>query len=457
MKIKLVAGTVIVVVGAWAGATFYTGSQLKQRLPEMITNANTELAANKIPAVLSLENVQSGFLSTTADLVLKSNDQSLMTFTAKAAHGPLPNFSSFGLANVEANLTNADGFKKMFGLKTDNLTAQLSSVISFSGASKTQINMSPIKESTPLFEVETSPIKLSINFVDSTTFNTQLETDKLTIKQPSMLSADQFNELVTEKLSLTATQSASATKLPNANVKTSIAKLSITNVDNKQYSTNISDIKFDAALTSKDNAFSVSYVGSTGDMTVGNANVGKLSFDSSFDNLATDIFAQNGNAFAALAGSINMLGQNVSQMDEATLASKPSLTIKKYELANASGSANLTAQVNFQAPKADAQTMFDSLPVSVAKASLINDKAFVQTLIEQVLTVDGLPAEEAKKQALNNMEQAIGMGQMFNLIAVADEKIKFEISLENGKVMLNGKELTEQQIQQMMGMVGGGF
>nr|WP_306803951.1 DUF945 family protein [Providencia sp. PROV037] len=77
MKKSLVAVGVIVALGAvWTGASWYTGSKVKDELDKVILKTNDFFAVNVPESGLNfkVENYEKGVFSSTADIVITSAD-----------------------------------------------------------------------------------------------------------------------------------------------------------------------------------------------------------------------------------------------------------------------------------------------------------------------------------------------------------------------------------------------
>lgn len=158
MKKSLVAVGVIVALGAvWTGASWYTGSKVKDELDRVILKTNDFFAVNVPESGLNfkVENYEKGVFSSKADIVITSADSASpddsIVFKTNIDHGPFPlsQVAKFNLlpklAATQIELANNATTKELFEATQGKPFIHGSAVIGYSKSIDTNLELIPVE------------------------------------------------------------------------------------------------------------------------------------------------------------------------------------------------------------------------------------------------------------------------------------------------------------------------
>lgn len=195
MKKSLVAVGVIVALGAvWTGASWYTGSKVKDELDRVILKTNDFFAVNVPESGVNfkLENYKKGVFSSQADIVITSSDSTTpdesIVFKANIDHGPFPisQVAKFNLmpklAATQVELANNATTKELFEATKGKPFIHGNAVIGYSKSIDTNLELIPVEYSKDDATVSFSGSKLDISTTaDLAAVDASLITDSLVI------------------------------------------------------------------------------------------------------------------------------------------------------------------------------------------------------------------------------------------------------------------------------------
>ncbi|GAB1437788.1 YdgA family protein [Providencia sp.] len=157
MKKSLVAVGVIVALGAvWTGASWYTGSKVKDELDRVILKTNDFFAVNVPESGLNfkIEDYKKGVFSSTANIVITSADSASpddsIIFKTNIDHGPFPlsQVAKFNLmpklAATQVELANNATTKELFEATKGKPFVHGSAVIGYSKSIDTSLELIPV-------------------------------------------------------------------------------------------------------------------------------------------------------------------------------------------------------------------------------------------------------------------------------------------------------------------------
>ncbi|WP_272670650.1 YdgA family protein [Providencia sp. PROV147] len=176
MKKSLFAVGVIVALGAvWTGASWYTGSKVKDELDRVILKTNDFFAVNVPEAGLNfkVENYEKGVFSSKADIVITSADSvtpdDSIIFKTNIDHGPFPlsQVAKFNLlpklAATQIELANNATTKELFEATKGKPFVNGSAVIGYSKSIDTNLELIPVEYSKDDISLSFSGSKFDVS------------------------------------------------------------------------------------------------------------------------------------------------------------------------------------------------------------------------------------------------------------------------------------------------------
>ncbi|MGG4607136.1 YdgA family protein [Providencia sp. Me31A] len=193
MKKSLVAVGVIVALGVvWTGASWYTGSKVKDELDRVILKTNDFFAVNVPESGLNfkVEGYERGVFSSTANIVITSADSTSpddsIIFKTNIDHGPFPlsQVAKFNLmpklAATQVELANNATTKELFEATKGKPFIHGSAVIGYSKSIDTSLELIPVDYSKDDVSISFSGSKFDVSTTaDLGSVDASLITDNL--------------------------------------------------------------------------------------------------------------------------------------------------------------------------------------------------------------------------------------------------------------------------------------
>lgn len=459
MKLTKIVLSVVAVIGAVAvGGSWYTGKQVEEKYQELVVQANNQLKqlSGEFGANIELKDVQIDrhFFISNAKYRLEvglGNGKKLdFVGNDKLHHGPLPlnRLAKLNLAPVmmsaESKLQAPEALKKLMG---EHIGTGFSN-ISYSGDVEGHFDISPIKHSDETGHIETTPIKVQYSYdqklkgVDST-----VELESLKIK------AEEFDFQIQGIVYDVQTENNES--YPNLTLGKGSGKINA--IEFKSKDGKLSQIK--DVVVKGDNLLKGDRLISTGDLEAATFNIegvemGKLKMD-----MAYDLDAKLTNDITPLLSNPQTLeNEKTGELLLQLLAKSFKFHINNFSLENSKGKVDLALLLNMA--QFDPQNLGNMQAVlqalSTSKFTSNINRQYAEDIIRQVsIVTEKLGEEEAKafaKQQVDAVFLNAGVEQ-YGLRKVDDNNVKIELTIDNGKVNLNGRELTEDELQMALFMI----
>lgn len=176
------------------------------------------------------------------------------------------------------------------------------------------------------------------------------------------------------------------------------------------------------------------------------ASLGKFTFDSDMD-IDAKSYDEVMNAAIYKPEASAQLEQVVEQL----LAKQPKLNIKALNLENNKGKNHLSLAVNLtKLPSEDENKSLKDM-LSVFKQSALNlviNIPAAEEMMKQFATLEPATNEQDSSSAIKAaMEEIKGQAVQSGLFSVSDQEIKSNITIDNGEVKLNGRPVSEEELQ----------
>lgn len=457
MKLTKIAVAVVAVVGAVAvGGSWYTGKQVEQRYQEFIQRGNQslkQLATYGIIAEIKDVQFQRHFFSSDVKYTLEAKvDDQIFAFKGddKLFHGPLPlnrltkgNLSPV-LASVENNIQLPENLKVFFN-NQDKL-GEGKSDISYSGAAKGEFKINPIK----VVEEGTGSLTLSeSNYIyaydptsNKTAFEFKLENAKF------MDSEKIETELKELNYTVDAVSDNQYPLLTLGEYKASLEQLKIIDSDEKSVSvllnnlssTGKSNLQKDRIVSSGDGKAEIELQKADTKLKLGQFNM----------DLLMDMDAQSMNDLTPYLSSPDKLAsEEAGQIVQSILMKSPKLEVKNLSVENEKGKNTLSLNISLDNFDLNKMESFDSI-LKIFKASHLDAKLSLpslEALATQMNEMEGMTKEEATQQAKLLIEDLVNNAQASTLAEIDSENIKMKLTIDQGKVNLNGRDVPEEEVQ----------
>lgn len=453
MKLSKIALLVVTVIGVVVvGGSWYTGKQVEEKYQDLVVQANNQLKqlSGEFGANIELKDVQIDrhFFSSDAKYRLEVDfgDGEKLDFIGndKLHHGPLPlnRLEKLNLAPVmmsaESKLQAPEPFKKLMGEHVGSGVAN----ISYSGDVKGHFDVSPIKYSDETGVLETTPIKMQYSYdqkakgIDS---SVELDNVKVTAEELDLQIQGIAYDVQTE----------SNESYPNLTFGKGSGKINA--IEFKSKDGKLSQIK--DIVVKGDNLLKGERVISTGDLEAASFNIegvemGKLKMDMAYDfdaKLTNDITP-------LLSRPEGFEDPQTTELLMQLLAKSVKFHLNNFSLENGKGKVDLALLLNIA--QIDPQNIGNTQEVlkalSTSKFTSNINRQYAEDIIRQISMVKEKLSEEEAKAAAKQQVDAIFLNagaEQYGLRKVDENNVKIELSIENEKLILNGSELTEDEIQ----------
>ena len=488
MKKTQVAVGVIVALGViWTGGAWFTGKQLEGRFADMVAQANAQLKSNAPEAGIELayQDYQRGVFSSHLQMVVKPaagatsswlKPGQTVVLDEKVSHGPFPlaSLKKFNLipsmATVETVLVNNEASKPLFDLAKGQSPFNISTRISYSGDTHSDIALKPLN-----YENGEEKVAFSGG-------NFELEADQqgnvfaLTGEAQSGLidAVNEYNQKV--QLTFNNLKTEGNSKLTSFNERIGSQKLSLDKVSISVAGKELAVMEGTSIDGKADLSKDGKKIDSSLDYTLNNLKLqgqdmgsGKLALKiGQIDGQAWHQFSQkyNGQVQALLGQPEVMQNPEVYQqkVTEAFLKAAPLLlkgepvvTVAPLSWKNSKGETTFNLSLFLKDPAAvtaPAQTLAEEIDRGVKSldGKLVIPMDMATEFMTQIARLEGYQQADAEKLASQQVKGLAAMGQMFRITTQQDNNIQASLQYANGQVTLNGDKMPLADFAGMFGM-----
>ncbi|WGE67975.1 YdgA family protein [Actinobacillus equuli subsp. haemolyticus] len=458
MKKSTVAISVIAALAAiTTGGAWYTGNQIEQRYPELLEQVNIglkSLQAYDIHAEIGDVKLTKGFFSSAVqyNVKIKTDDNSFtLNGNDTMYHGPLPlNRLMKGnlmpmLLSGETLITTLDSELKRHFAGNEVLSATTD--VHYSGNVAGNVTLNPFKSD----EIETSKIYFEGDYNGFGKQNLTADLLKITDKNENKgaieltglrYDANYIQDKQYPELKGLGDYQASVKKFTFVNEKNEILNL------HELVSKGSGKIENDRMLNSGDLTVKMDWAANTK-----TADLGKVQFD-----MWMDIDANSFNELTLLSDKFESESPEIqSRIQTAVMnliSRSPKLKISELSIENAKGKNTFSLNLDLNkfdiAQVSQAKSIEDTLKIFKPSHLDLNvNLAASEEWAKQWLTIApdanyvGTPEENAKLR----IQELTNSAKYSGIATVDAENIKLALKIENGKVNLNGREVSESELQ----------
>lgn len=343
------------------------------------------------------------------------------------------------LMSMENNIQTPEQFKKMFGEKLGTGVAN----ISYSGNTEGEFALSAAKFSDDNATFEMTPIKLEYSYdqgAKNISGATQLESLKLK-------SADADFHIQGLSYDFQGANSEEYANLGLGKGNATIKAIEFTTQDG------LSQIK-DIVLKGE-NVLKGDRVVSSGTLDAASFNLEGVELGKWKLDLAYDFDAKLYDQVVPAFSDPNALdNEQTGEMVLALLSKSPKFHITNFSFEKDSGKFDLALLLNLV--QFDPQNVGDLNAVikalSQSKFTSNVSREYAEDIVRQVSMKQGLSEEDAKAAAKQQTE-AVFLNAESNGLKVENNMLKLELNVDNGKVIFNGRELSEDELQMALFMI----
>lgn len=455
MKLTKIAFAVVAAIGVVAvGGSWYTGKQVEEKYQQLIdkSNESLQLVANQYGIKVAIKDVKMDrhFFSTDASYRVEIDiDDEVLDIIGndKIYHGPLPlnRLKTFNLAPVllsmENNIKSPEQWKTVVG---EMLGTGLMNV-SYSGETTGEFKLSPVKWNLEESLVESSPINLSYAYdKEWSVVEGTFKWDNVTLK------GTDFTFKIKDVEYDMKGKDEGYPYLGLGKIKLNIGEVEVIDTDNK--TSLVKNIQSISDTTLKgERVISQANLG-IDSVSIANIDFGKVKFDTSVDfdaKLMNDLIPLYSNSETA---SSSETGEKTLQL----LAKSFKIHLNEFSLAREKGKLNTALILNMT--QFDAQNVGDLNDVlkaiSQSKFTLNLNRDYVENTVRQMAMVnEGVSENDAKVKAQEEVELLFANAQNSGFMAVDGDNLKADLAIDQGKVTLNGRELSDEEVQMALFMI----
>lgn len=456
MKLSKIAAVVVVVLGVAAtGGSWYTGKQAEERYQEWIGKANQSLEKLELYGIeAEIKDVEFNRHLFSSDiryrLATTFNGESYdLTGEDKLYHGPLPlNRLSQGnfvpaLASIESKITLPEKLHSLFHNK--NLLGTAQNDVSYAGTVSGQVSLQPFKSERGAWDFSASEYRYELDKSgEKGYFEGSADHYKFTDPEGGVVYLDkseyrvqfdsnnQFAHLTTGDFTMKAKNMTSEVVDAGENGGKVVAQ----------------DIVSTGSIKVENGRYIMKSSSSVADLSVDELSIGKISSDGDidFDAVALNDF------MPFLSDPERLENDPQTEIVLKNLVGKGmKMRIGNFVLENEKGKNDLTLVLNFEGMEREPSDLMVML--KAFKASSFNGKldlVFAEDLLVKVNQKSGMSLEEAQQQAKASIEMMRAEAANSEFIKLDGNALKTAISIDNGKVVLNGREVSESELQMAM-------
>lgn len=462
MKLSKIALSIVAALGVvTVGGSWYTGKQVEEKYQEMIELANKQFkqAGSYVEFEVKDLQINRHFFSSDATyrLEIKSPEGENLAFIGsdKIYHGPLPlnRLAKFNLVPVMLSMKNQVKAPEQFKSVMDEEFGSGSGNIGYSGNVDGEFTVSKIKFIEDDAGIESSPIKVNYRYdLKGKKIGGAVSVEQIDFKSPEVNAV--INGSVYEF---------DLTDNPNyRNLNFGKGEIKVKNIEVHNQEENIFQSKdFNAKgenLLKGERVLSLSD-GVADNVKFTGIDIGKWKMD-----FAGDLDAKLADEIVSVFTDIEE-GENTASIEQLSMdlfSKSLKLHLNNFSLEKGKGKFDLSLIVNL-AP-IDFQRIDDLEAVlkafSQSKLAINVNREYMEDIARQVgMVKENLNEEQAKTKAKQKVNMAFANIGSSGFAVAEGDHLKSELMIDDGKVTLNGREMSPEEIQGvlfflMMGMGG---
>lgn len=461
MKLTKIAGIFVVLSGIIVvGGSWYTGKQAETRyleLVEHINQRNAQQAVSGMQIVINDVQFSRGWFSSqvTSRIDAKWEGQTFSLYGNDTLyHGPFP-FNRLKalqfmpvMVSAESSFQTSEQLKAVFGEKF----ATGISHISYSGIIEGQFNVSPVNYTNESLSLEMSPLNIRYQqALNATEMASSAHLANLTLQSHAQNRNIQLKGLNYQY------QDNSDQRYPYLGLGNGVLNIENLEINSEDETVRFKGLKVEVNNRLQDDRTLQQGILTLENITASNVNFGKFVFDLEFD-----LEAKSTNELLLKLSSFQ--GQQTEEITDLflnVLTQSPKLNVKRFALENGENSLKSTLSLNFNRfePTAlnDLKAVLQTQKQSHLRLEI--DRAYLESIAHQIAQAEKLDAENATIFAKQFADDLFHRFDVIGFAEVSPHQASAELSIDNGKVVLNGREISENELQMallffMMGLGG---
>ncbi|WP_373777351.1 YdgA family protein [Glaesserella sp.] len=462
MKLSTVAVSVIAVVGvASVGGSWYTGKLAEEKYNEIIELANQNLKSlgmYGMEAQIKEVKFNRNFFSSDVkyELQVKSNGET-NTFIGddKIYHGPFPlNRLSKGnivpvMMSAENKIAVPESLKPRFKNEQYAVTGQ--SNISYSGDVSGTVETKPFTSEDGTLDISATQSDYDYDKSGNGNVNAKIANVKMVDVTGAVIAAED------SEYNIDFLSNKEYAYLGEGTYSVKFKTFSFSDGSLSQESFIFNDL-----IAKGKNSINNGRYNSKGDFSAqlemkSPTNVTKLG--KLFMDMEMDVDAKITNDAMPYLSNENMYSAEADKAFISVFTNAVKFNIKELSLENAKGKNNVSLALNMD--KFDPNKMANMTDfLGVFKQSALDIKlhlASLEELVKEANASQGMEKELAEQQAKLIVNELVNSAQSSGTALVDSESIKFNLSIDNGKVSLNGRDVPQEEVERELIMLMMGF
>lgn len=452
MKFSNIALSVVAVMGAVAvGGSWYTGKQAESYYHQMVEQANQQLKSLTqygINAEIKDVKLERHFFSSAVTYQLEgtlAEQKFALSGNDTLYHGPFPlnRLAGFNLMPVlmsmENQLQTPEALKNVFG---DILGHGVANV-SYAGATDGEFHLNAAKHQDEKGKIETTPLTVQYVYdqkAKNGSLGLKLENAELAMQDGTVVKlngVDYQGRFVDDQ---------GYPYLGLGEGKVTLKSLQAQSANNSDEAISLQDMQFNW-----NNSLKGERTLQAGQTEIGTLKVGTLDLGKFKMALELDFDAKSANTVMPYLSDTEQLqqqeaGDAVLQL----LSQQPKLNLTNLSLEKGNGKVATELALNL--------TKFDPSAIgglndvlgwlAQSRLSAQIDRAYLEEFGRQAgVAFDKLSVEDAQKKATSLADEFFASAKGTGIAHIDGDKISLELKVDNGKVILNGREVSEEEIQ----------
>ncbi|BGI53148.1 MAG: YdgA family protein [Candidatus Hamiltonella defensa (Ceratovacuna japonica)] len=461
---------------AWAGASWYTGKIIEEKMPALTDNINHKISSYlpRQDIKFTYQDYHRGIFSTKVRYVLQLNQDKTaekIIFIETIDHGPFPisqikkGYLLPVMASVHSTLENTPVLEKIFTANQGESPLSADSRVSYFGNHTSVIHFSPIN-----YEYQDTRLTFSGGMMTAHLSNDMNNAD-FTAQSDAFTFITQNDLKQTETLNLKGLTLSSVNHMGKFGVFLGEEKIAfkeiLFNVNDKN-NINLNGIEFYHKTNELDHALNTELNYSLDDLNIDGNDFGSGKLFVSLEGIDGQTIKHfmemiKNKTIKSLEAENNDEFLNTDQKDiikniwQAALKGNAVLKIEPLSWKNSQGEGTFNLQAQMKMPEStttDPQNLSLASGIKKIDARLNIPVVMLKELMTQISILQGNSQEESQKLADQQVQSLAKLGKLLKFTTLENDIIGSQFYFENHQIDLNGQKFSSQSFSELFNMAG---
>ena len=463
---------VVVVAGAWVGATWYTGKRIEETSTQKLAEANAFLTAQYpfMGLKLTADRYDRGVFSTNARYVLVSTVSPdpakpiRLDFDTRIVHGPFPGTLAPHAARIHSAMAQNDTVKPVFDITKGASPLVTNALVAYNGDTDFDWAIPPVDHAQEGRSMSFSGAKGAGSFDrDTVAVKGDMRIDSVKV-----VGTEAEQKLNVEMRGIGGKFDSRPGKfgLSIGNAEMTLDQLVVTTRDPAVGGT-LDKGSYRVKVEENDKFINLEAAYAAGAMKFGTIDLGSAQavikagqLDGNALKVLSDFYAKLPSAVAlGSTGSEDVLKDGMTKMmgsGQQLLAANPTFSIDPLLWKTDKGEQRATLSVQFDRLPIEQTTNSRDIAIKAVKrldASVSLSKLMAQYLATKFIVAQtGATPADAQKMAAEQIEQGVAMAQMMDFAKLEGDNLVARVSYVDGVVDINGKKTPIEEFADQMGV-----